>query len=260
MARAVFVMALATAGLLTSGGAAAQSPGAVDYARQANWLCLPGRKDICAVPLATTELPATGYGARFVASPAKDPPVDCFYVYPTVSRDAGMNSDLEPSDGEELYAAQNQAARFGAVCRLFAPMYRQMTAGAVAVAAVGGDVTGPAALAYGDVAAAWRTYLATRNQGRPVVLIGHSQGSLMLQMLIAREIEGKPAARQLLLAIIPGYNVLVPVGRRVGGDVSVDAAVQPSARDRVRARLGRPIASPTRRPKARCSGSPGSRG
>ena len=44
-------------------------------------------------------------------------------------------------------------------------------------------------LAYRDVLAAWRNYLATSNQGRPFVLIGHSQGSLMLQMLIAREIE-----------------------------------------------------------------------
>lgn len=209
---------LALAALLIAAPAPAQ-PGmtTVDYSRPANWLCLPGRRDICAIPLATTELPASGYGARSLAAPTKDPPVDCFYVYPTVSRDAGLNSDLTPSDEEELYAAQNQVARFGSVCRVFAPMYRQMTTGAVAVAAVGGDVTGPAALAYSDVSAAWRTYLATRNQGRPVVLIGHSQGSLMLQMLIAREIEGTPAARQLLLAIIPGFNVLVPQGRRVGG-------------------------------------------
>jgi hypothetical protein len=39
----------------------------------------------------------------------------------------------------------------------------------------------------------------------------------MLQELIRREIEGKPAARQMLRAIIPGFNVLVPQGRRVGG-------------------------------------------
>ena len=39
----------------------------------------------------------------------------------------------------------------------------------------------------------------------------------MLQMLIAREIEGKPIARQMRLAIIPGYNVLVPQGKLVGG-------------------------------------------
>jgi hypothetical protein len=50
------------------------------------------------------------------------------------------------------------------------------------------------------------------------VLIGHSQGSLMLQRLIAREIENDPAvAARMKLAIIPGFNVLVPQGKLVGG-------------------------------------------
>jgi hypothetical protein len=49
------------------------------------------------------------------------------------------------------------------------------------------------------------------------VLIGHSQGSLMLQQLIAREIEGKSVARRMRLAILPGYNVLVPRGKLVSG-------------------------------------------
>ena len=80
------------------------------------------------------------------------------------------------------------------------------------------DITQPAKIAYGDVLAAWRNYLATRNHGRPFVLIGHSQGSLMLQQLIASEIESNPAvASRMRLAIIPGFNVLVPQGRLVGG-------------------------------------------
>ena len=50
------------------------------------------------------------------------------------------------------------------------------------------------------------------------MLIGHSQGSLMLQMLIAREIENNPAvAARMKLAIIPGFNVIVPQGKLVGG-------------------------------------------
>ena len=61
------------------------------------------------------------------------------------------------------------------------------------------------------------TYLARYNQGRPFVLIGHSQGSALLIELIAREIEGRPVARQMKLAILPGYNVLVPPGKLVGG-------------------------------------------
>jgi hypothetical protein len=49
------------------------------------------------------------------------------------------------------------------------------------------------------------------------VLVGHSQGSLMIQELIKHEIEGKPIARQLVRAIIPGFNVFIPQGKLVGG-------------------------------------------
>jgi hypothetical protein len=44
--------------------------------------------------------------------------------------DQGMNSDLKPS--EEIRAAEVQFARSAGVCRTFAPIYRQMTLGAVA--------------------------------------------------------------------------------------------------------------------------------
>ena len=197
--------------------APAQAPAAVDYAKDASWLCLPGRGDSCSTPLRTVELETTGYGKRSTSPVAKDPGVDCFIAYPTVSRDQGMNSDLNPGLGEEKAITAAQFARFASVCRPFAPIYRSMTVGAVAASAAGADVTGPARLAYGDVRAAWRQYLATRNHGRPFVLIGHSQGSLMLIELLKNEIEGRPEAKRMKLAIVPGFNVLVPLGKRVGG-------------------------------------------
>ena len=201
--------------LAAPAAAPAQAPAAVDYARDSSWLCLPGRGDSCSTPLRTVELEPTGYGKRSLSAVAKDPPFDCFIAYPTVSRDPGMNSDLNPSEEKAITAAQ--FARFAGVCRPFAPIYRSMTVGAVAASAAGGDVTGPARLAYGDVRAAWRQYLATRNHGRPFVLIGHSQGALMLIELIRNEIEGRPEAKRMKLAVVPGFNVLVPVGKRVGG-------------------------------------------
>ncbi|MGI8612214.1 MAG: DUF3089 domain-containing protein [Sphingomicrobium sp.] len=207
---------LAILAALAAPPAAAQPVAAPDYSKLASWLCLPGRGDICSRPLRTTALNPNGYGSTGPSPVAKGPPVDCFYVYPTVSRDRGMNSDLTP-DASETSAAQSQFARFAGVCRTFAPLYRQLTISAVAASAVGTDLTAPSAIAYRDVAAAWRRYLAVHNKGRPFVLIGHSQGSAMLQELIRREIEGKPVARQMLRAIIPGFNVLVPQGRRVGG-------------------------------------------
>ena len=158
-----------------------------------------------------------GYGSNGPSPVAKNPPVDCFYVYPTVSRDRGLSSDLAVAESEESFATQAQFARFSGVCRTFAPIYRQMTVGAIAAFATGADISGAAALAYGDVVSAWRDYLRNRNGGRPFVLIGHSQGSSLLIQLLAREIEGKPEAKRLLLAILPGFNVLVPEGRLIGG-------------------------------------------
>jgi Protein of unknown function (DUF3089) len=212
-------VSLAAAAALASAAPATGQPAsaAPNYTKDSSWLCLPGRSDTCSAPLATTALSANGYGSIGKSEVAKDPPLDCFYVYPTVSNDQGMNSDLV-AGREEKIAAEAQFARFASVCRTYAPIYRQMTVAAVAAYAAGADISQAAAIAYRDVLAAWRNYIATRNRGRPFVLIGHSQGSLMLQQLIAREIEGNPAvAGRMRLAIIPGYDLLVPQGKLVGG-------------------------------------------
>jgi len=192
-------------------------PAAVDYAKESSWLCLPGLDDVCAKPLLTTTVTPAGFGKRSNSSPTKDPPLDCFYVYPTVSRDNGLNSDLAMS--EEIGAAAAQAARFSSVCKVYAPKYRQMTVASILAYTAGQDISAAAIQSYGDVVAAWRDYLANRNQGRPFVLIGHSQGTLHLIQLIAREIEPNPAVhKRMKLAILPGFNIMVPQGKLVGGD------------------------------------------
>src|SRR6478735_9276427 len=73
---------------------------APDYLKDSSWLCLPGRKDVCSTPLPTTALSPNGYGSTGLSTVAKDPPLDCFYVYPTVSRDQGLNSDLNVGSEE----------------------------------------------------------------------------------------------------------------------------------------------------------------
>lgn len=190
---------------------------APDYSDPDTWLCLPGRTDTCTTPLKTTALNPNGYGSTGLSPVDGDARIDCFMVYPTVSKDSGMNSDLKPGANEEKAAIVSQFARFSGACKVYAPIYRQMTLGAVAAASAGADVSKPAMLAYSDVRAAWKEYLAKHNKGRPYVLLGHSQGSLMLQQLIAHEIEGKPEANRMKLAIIPGFNLLVPQGKLVGG-------------------------------------------
>jgi hypothetical protein len=139
--------------------------------------------------------------------------IDCFYVYPTVSDQLGPNADLSISP-EVRSIALYQAARYAQVCRVFAPVYRQMTVPSL----TNGSITAAVARkAYGDVVAAWKEYLAKYNHGRGVVLIGHSQGAGHLQQLIRTRVDGKPIARRLVSAILLGGNVTVRKGRDTGG-------------------------------------------
>jgi hypothetical protein len=210
-------LALAAAPALAQAQTAPAPPPPVDYAAAANWVCLPGRDDACSHPLPTADLDPAGYGPLVPSAVAADPPIDCFYVYPTVSRDPELNSDLNPS--EEPVAATVQFARFASLCKTYAPLYRQATLSAIPRALAGQDVSGAFNLAYGDVVAAWHYYLEHYNRGRPFVLIGHSQGTIHLTRLLASEIENGPAAAHLLSALLIGYAVEVPEGQLVGGSL-----------------------------------------
>jgi hypothetical protein len=201
------------AGLGLSGAACAQPAPAGpatpnDYTKDESWLCRPGRADACAVDQTATVIQADGKTSveAFKADP--NAPIDCFYVYPTVSSDPGGNSDMTP-DLPEKAVADQQFARFGSVCKLYAPSYRQVTIAALRKVMMGQASPGDLELAYGDVLAAWKDYLARDNHGRGVVLIGHSQGSRLLLRLIKEEIDGKPVQKQLVSALILGMNTPV---------------------------------------------------
>jgi hypothetical protein len=191
-----------------------------DYAQPANWLCLPGHKGACDADQDTTVIAANGTTKLEKFAPAKTPTIDCFYVYPTVSRDPGIVATMNVAP-EELRVVALQFARFGQVCRLFAPLYRQFTLTALRARLLGspmppGDVD--PRIGYNDVVDAWNYYLAHHNSGRGVVLVGHSQGSIVLAQLIKNEIDGKPLQKQLVSAILMGTRLQVPVGKAVGGD------------------------------------------
>ncbi|ALL12340.1 DUF3089 domain-containing protein [Caulobacter henricii] len=206
-----------TAGLLLVSSACAQTqaaPTANDYGKSENWLCLPGRDDACATDQSTTIVAADGKAAQETFAAATQAPVDCFYVYPTVSTDPGGNSDMTIDAAERSVVGQ-QLTRFGTQCRIFAPMYRQVTLAALRKVMMGGQA-GDAALAYGDVRDAWNHYLAHENKGRGVVLIGHSQGSRMLLQLLKEEIDGKPVQKQVVSALTLGMNTPVDATGRYG--------------------------------------------
>ena len=214
IARAVLIMAAAAGSAASAQPILASQPGN-DYAKAENWLCRPGRADDCSVDLDTTVVAAGGAMAKETFRPAGDAPIDCFYVYPTVSMQPGPNADMA-IDAEERGVVKLQFARFASKCRLFAPLYRQMTIAQLRKA-IAGEGAGDQAMAYGDVVDAWKYYLRHDNHGRGVVLIGHSQGAGELTHLLQQEFDGKPLTRQLVSAILAGTHVFVKKGGDAGG-------------------------------------------
>ena len=130
MTRKLLAALGASAALMMLGASAhAQAPATPknDYSKPESWLCWTGKPgDACAIDLTTTVVKADGSESveAFKADPKA--PIDCFYVYPTVSNDPGVLSDVH-ADAEELGVVKEQLARFGSKCRIYAPLYRQFT-------------------------------------------------------------------------------------------------------------------------------------
>ncbi len=184
------------------------------------WLCKPGmHNDPCTPGLSTTvysaQLKKLGVQHPKADRPA---PIDCFYVYPTVSDEPTGNADLVVHP-EERSIALYQAARYSQYCNVYAPMYHQVTLAGIGTGAK--PTTTPSnAVALRSVRAAFAYYLKHLNHGRGFILIGHSQGSFLLRQLIALDVDPHPAVRhRLVSAILLGGNVLVKPGRKgIGGD------------------------------------------
>ena len=213
----VAVVALSSAAASGDASSQAGAEQRVDYELASSWLCRPGQEAACTEGLDALAVDKDGRRTPQPFRPARDPSLDCFYVYPTVSRDPTPLSDLLAGP-EEREAVNAQAGRLTSRCRLFAPIYRQVTIfGLRQEFASGKELDWD--IPYQDVLGAWRWYMAHENHGRGVVLIGHSQGTILLQRLIAEEIDGKPAMGRLVSAFLAGDPGLgVPKGAPVGGD------------------------------------------
>jgi Protein of unknown function (DUF3089) len=208
--RTPLIAALLALGVLSIGPAGADA--------KVLWLCKPGQKANPCEPSLTTTLFSPS-GKRLAvqrvrrASPRK---ADCFYVYPTVSDQPGPQATKVVDDVLRSIALY-QAARYSRECRVYAPVYRQVTIqGLLNRGSVTPEMEEEA---YRDVREAWRTYLRKFNRGRGVVFVSHSQGTFVLRRLIREEIDRKPAMRKRLIsAILLGGNVNVGKGSDRGGD------------------------------------------
>jgi pimeloyl-ACP methyl ester carboxylesterase len=205
-AAGIALLALASACVAA---AAASSHGTV-------WLCRPGMPaDPCTASLTTTVVSASGKHTVSSPAPTASKQFDCFYAYPTVSTEPAANANLEVQRSE-IDTAEAQASRFSQVCQVYAPIYSQVTlAGLVSGAGASPDET---VTAYDSIASGFEDFLQNESDGRPIILIGHSQGAAMLILLMHHLVDDAPSLRdRLVLAIVLGGNVAVPRGRLVGG-------------------------------------------
>ncbi len=175
---------------------------------QTVWLCRPGTKpDPCFGSLADTELAPSGKTKIVNFKIKSNRPIDCFYVYPTVSFEKTINANLKIQSAE-IGVATMQASRFSQYCKVYAPMYPQLT-----LRGIFSPKTTPQdeQTAYQGVLIAWKDYMNKYNKGRGVVLIGHSQGAFMLEQLLRNYIQkNKSEMTRIVSAIILGGDVEVP--------------------------------------------------
>ena len=142
---------------------------------------------------------------------------DCFYVHPTDSLAKTANTGLAPTK-LDMYVAGEQAAPLSQVCDVWAPSYRSQTWSTVAKFLAGDKAVLRPTFTVADesVLPAWQWFLA-HTRGKPINLIGDSQGSAILIHLISAQLDHEPSVlHRLLVAILVGGNLQVPVGKTVG--------------------------------------------
>jgi hypothetical protein len=219
---AVVALTLGAAGC---GGPPPVSPGSAagrpPYEIASAWLCRPDLPlDACRGDLDATELRPDGTTAVIPFVPAASPSVDCFYVYPTVDMGMFPGNHGDFADLSRMNeVAKAQVARFGRVCRVFAPLYRQVTIGTYFAPATTREEL--LAIAFSDVLEAFRWYLAHAQATQKVVLVGHSQGAEMIIRLLRTFFDDDSALRARLVVAMPiGSDLEVPDGQVSGGTLA----------------------------------------
>ena len=174
-------------------------PPAPDYAALSSWSCLPDKVDYADMHPASVE---PGRQTEAMA--------DVFFLHPTTFMESDdWNADIHNeaiNHTTDERAIKHQASIFNEAGRVFAPRYRQMVYGGY----FSDDSVSKAkasAVAYQDIKAAFEYYLANWNEGRPIILAGHSQGSMHGMRLLKEYFDGTPLQQQLVAAYLPGWPI-----------------------------------------------------
>ena len=215
------VLALAAAGCSSAGPRTAAPDKTASQAGSPAWLCRPGQSpDPCVDNSAISAVTASGAvepAAR--PSSAAASKFACFYLNPTTSQSqtATGNTSLAVTS-TDTYIATEEGAPFSQVCDMWSPLYRGQTLPTVLKGLAGDEslMRSTFAVAYDSVLPAWQWFLA-HTGGKPVILIGDSQGAAILIHLISAQLDHQPQVlRRLLVAVLVGGNLQVPDGKTIG--------------------------------------------
>lgn len=137
--------------------------------------------------------------------------VDVFFIYPTLYQ--GKQDKEHPwfanVDDEKLNkkiaetTIKNQASVFNSVGKIYAPLYRQAHIGVYYTDDLKLKVEA-LEYAYLDVKRAFEYYLENWNNGRPIIIASHSQGTSHAVKLLREFFERKPLQEKLVAAYIIG--------------------------------------------------------
>jgi hypothetical protein len=195
---ACLVMALGAYAQLPKQFKAENQCTAPDYSNEKYWSALPFREDAAFV---------TPNGEQWKNDSLKE--VDVFYIYPTLYRKgntwcADVNDEKLNKKLDKL-PVKYQASPFNKVARVYAPRYRQAHIDSFS------DSTGVGRqaldFAYGDVKAAFEYYLKYYNNGRPIIIVSHSQGTCHARRLLKDYFDTPDMKKKLICAYVVGYGI-----------------------------------------------------
>ncbi|MEO7787239.1 MAG: DUF3089 domain-containing protein [Sphingomicrobium sp.] len=146
-----------------------------DYGLESSWLAKPGLAN-----------DPSGWLPDGITASSSSRRAAVFYIHPTtyLQRDkwnAALDEGGDAAARDALFV-RSQASAFADVGEIWAPRYRQAAFGAFLLKSE--DATRALDLAYRDVLAAFDAFIAAQPKDRPLILAGHSQGSLHLSRLL----------------------------------------------------------------------------
>lgn len=141
----------------------------------------------------------------------RDSLADVFFIHPTTYTEAKVNWNADVNDAllnakTDYSTILYQGSVFNQHCRVFAPRYRQVHISAF-FTVINKESRSAFDTAYADVRRAFKFYLEHYNNGRPIIIAGHSQGGLMAEWLLKEFFIGKPLLQKLVVAYVIGWPI-----------------------------------------------------